>query len=37
MAEECSRRRLAAISAADMVGYSRILGEEPGHCLRLES
>lgn len=37
MAEERSRRRLAAISAADMVGYSRILGEEPGHCLRLES
>ena len=28
MAEECVQRRLAAILAADLVGYSRLMGED---------
>ena len=38
MAEECAQRRLAAIISADVVGYSKLIGQdEEGTIARLKS
>ena len=38
MTEECVQRRLAAILAADVVGYSRLMGaDEEGTLARMKS